>query len=127
MTFPAAVPEIPVTNIDTAAAFYVQILGFTFDWGDQQGGIAGISRGNCRLFLTNSNFRQTFGNQPPAIIWLNLDSKSAVDTLFAEWKSTGATLLSQPENKPWKLREFTASDPDGNQIRAFYDFSHDAP
>jgi uncharacterized protein YdhG (YjbR/CyaY superfamily) len=45
MTFPAAVPEIPAANVDKAAAYYVNTLGFTFDWVDDQGGIAGISRG----------------------------------------------------------------------------------
>ena len=52
MTLPAAVPEIPAANVDKAVAYYVNTLGFTFDWGDDQGGIAGISRGNCRLFIT---------------------------------------------------------------------------
>ena len=41
MTLPAPVPEIPAANIDKAAAYYVNTLGFTFDWGDEQGGIAG--------------------------------------------------------------------------------------
>ena len=51
MTFPAPVPEIPAANVDKVTAYYVNTLGFTFDWGDEQGGIAGISRGNCRLFI----------------------------------------------------------------------------
>jgi hypothetical protein len=29
MTFPAPVPEIPVANVDKAAAYYVDTLGFT--------------------------------------------------------------------------------------------------
>jgi hypothetical protein len=53
MTFPPAVPEVPVANIDNAAAYYVNTLGFTFDWGDEQGGIADLSKGDCRLFITN--------------------------------------------------------------------------
>src|ERR1700737_2179579 len=57
MTFPAPVPEIPAANVDKAAAYYVNTLGFTSGWGDDQGGIAGISRGNCRLFITNQSFR----------------------------------------------------------------------
>src|SRR2546429_5336371 len=36
--FPAAVPEIPAPSVDKAA-YYVNTLGFTFDWGDEQGGI----------------------------------------------------------------------------------------
>jgi hypothetical protein len=34
LTFPAPVPEIPAVNVDTAAAYYVNALGFTLDWAD---------------------------------------------------------------------------------------------
>jgi hypothetical protein len=44
MTFPGPVLEIPVANIDKAAAYYINTLGFTLDWGDDEGGITGISR-----------------------------------------------------------------------------------
>ena len=125
MTFPAPVPEIPAANVDKAAAYYVNTLGFTFDWGDDQGGIAGISRGNCRLFITNRSFRETYGNMGPILFWLNLDSKAEVDELFAEWKAAQAKIVSEPEDKPWKLREFMAADLDGNLIRVFYDFRGD--
>jgi uncharacterized glyoxalase superfamily protein PhnB len=123
MTFPSPVPEIPVENIDDAAAYYVNSLGFTFDWGDNQGGIAGISRGNCRLFITNCSFRESYGNGGPIVIWLNLESKAEVDQLFAQWKAAEAKI--GPEDKPWKLREFVAADLDGNLIRVFYDFRAD--
>jgi predicted lactoylglutathione lyase len=122
MTFPAPVPEIPVADVDKAAEYYVNTLGFTFDWGDDQGGIAGISRGNCRLFITNGSFREPHRNIAPMICWLNLDSKTEVDELFAEWKAAAAKIISNPEDKPWMLREFTVADLDGNLIRVFYDF-----
>ena len=39
---------------------------------------------------------------------------------------TGAAGLPvRPEEKPWKLLEFTAADLDGNLFRVFYDFSRD--
>lgn len=125
MAFPAAVPEIPASNVDDSAAYYVNKLGFTLDWGEDQGGIAGISRGGCRLFLTNRSFHAVYGNAGPILFWLNLDSKAAVDELFAEWKAAGANIVSEPEDKPWKLREFMAADLDGNLIRVFYDFRGD--
>lgn len=125
MKFPGAVPEIPAARVDKAAAYYVKSLGFTFDWGDEQGGIAGVSRGNCRLFITNRSFRQSHGNTGPMLFWLNLESKAEVDELFAEWKVAGAKIVSEPEDKPWKLREFIAADLDGNLIRVFYDFRRD--
>lgn len=123
MTFPAPVPEIPAANIAEAAAYYVHALGFTIDWGeDGQDGIAGVSRGNCRLFITSRSFREPHGNVAPVLFWLNLDSKAEVDELFAQWKAAQARIVSEPEDKPWKLREFMAADLDGNLIRVFYDF-----
>ena len=40
-------------------------------------------------------------------------------------KAAEAKTISEPEDKPWKLREFIAADPDGNLIRVFYDFRLD--
>jgi predicted lactoylglutathione lyase len=122
MIFPAAVPEIPVSDLRAATAYYVKTLGFNHDFGEDEGGIAGVSRGNCRLFLTNTSFREGYGNKPAVLFWLNMQSRAEVDALFAEWKTAQAKLISEPEDKPWKLREFVAADPDGNLLRVFYDF-----
>jgi hypothetical protein len=54
MTFPAPVPEIPAANVDKAAAYYVDTLGFTIDLWDDQGGIAGISRGELQTVYHQS-------------------------------------------------------------------------
>jgi len=40
-------------------------------------------------------------------------SKAEVDELVAQWKATQAKILSEPEDKPWKLREFMAADLSG--------------
>ena len=125
MTFPAAVPELPVASVDKAAAYYVSVLGFTLDWGDDKGGIAGVSRGDCRLFITNRRFRESYGNTGRILFWLNLESKAEVDKIFAEWRAAHAKIVSEPEDKPWKLREFMVADPDDNLIRVFYDFRRD--
>jgi catechol 2,3-dioxygenase-like lactoylglutathione lyase family enzyme len=123
--FPQAVPEIPVSHVDRAAAYYVDVLGFTFDWGNDEGGIGGISQGDCRMFLTNAAFRAVHGPKSPVIVWLNLDSKQAVDELFERWRQAGAAIVEAVADQPWKLREFRIADPDGNQLRVFYDFSRD--
>lgn len=124
---PPAVPEIPVSNVERAAEYYVTVLGFHFDWGNDQGGIGGISLGDCRMFLTNTPFHQHYGTGGPVMVWLNLESKHEVDELYGRWSQAGARILAEPEEKPWKLREFRIADLDGNQLRVFYDFSSEHP
>jgi uncharacterized glyoxalase superfamily protein PhnB len=85
--------------------------------------LAGISRGRCRIFLANEAYRKNYGNSGPAVTWLNLDSREAVDDLYRAWRASNATLISAPESKPWGLHEFTAADVDGNLFRVFYDLA----
>ena len=78
-TFPGAVPELPVHDIATAVAYYQRCLGFSVDWEDEELGLAGISRGACRMFLANEEYRKQRGTVGPTVIWLNLESTAAVD------------------------------------------------
>ncbi len=121
--FPSTVPEIPVTDMGTALTYYEQSLGFTVDWGRDGGGIAGISKGRSRIFLTDRKLRENFHNQGPVVIWLNLDSKEEVNKLYEKWNRSSANIQHPPESKPWStLHEFVVADPDGNIIRVFYNF-----
>ena len=121
--FPQAVPEIPVSNVDKAADYYVKVLGFSLDWGNDSDGIGGISQGDCRMFLTNPSFRGVHGPEGPVTVWLNLHSKDEVDELFERWTAAGAKIIEAVEDKSWNLREFRVTDPDANQLRVFYDFN----
>jgi len=121
--FPGAVPEIPVSDLKQALTYYEQNLGFSIDWGREGGNIAGISKGQCRMFLTDNVFRAHYRNTGPVLVWLNLDSKEQVNELFELWSASQAKIVSPPASKPWGLHEFTAADPDGNLFRVFYDFA----
>jgi predicted lactoylglutathione lyase len=121
--FPAAIPEIPVSDLEAAAEYYAKRLGFEVDWKEEGIGLAGISKGQCRIFLADSEYRERNRNGWPVLTWLNLDSKEKVDDLHRQWKASGARLLSVPESKPHGLHEFTAADLDGNLFRVFYDFA----
>src|SRR3954469_9685238 len=85
-SFPEAVPEVPVSNIEKAAEYYVNVLGFRFDLGNVEGGIGGISQGACRMFLTNEPFRASYGTGGPVMVWLNVNSKQEVDELYDRWR-----------------------------------------
>jgi len=121
--FPGAVPEIPVSDMRRAVEYYESNLHFSIDWGREGGGIAGISKGQCRMFLTDDSFREHYRNAGPVLVWLNLDSKEHVNELYALWTVSNAKIVSAPESKPWGLHEFTVADLDGNLFRIFYDFA----
>src|SRR5262249_4166421 len=123
--FPGAVPEIRVRDITRAAVYYEKCLGFYWDWGIE--GIGQVSRGSCRLFLTDDAFRGDEGKWTPSVIWLNLNSKTEVNELHEAWSARGAQIVAKPESKPWNLHEFTAVDLDGNLFRVFYDFAWELP
>lgn len=120
---PGAIPEIPVSDVAAAMQYYRDQLSFTIDWLEAGIELAGISHGQCRLFLAGPAFRGQGGNGGPVVTWLNLGSKREVDELHGAWRSSGAMVLSEPVSKPWGLHEFTAADPDGNRFRVFYDFA----
>jgi hypothetical protein len=95
--FPQAVPEIPVSNVDKAAEYYVNVLGFSFDWGNDDGGIGGISQGDCRMFLTNAPFRTVHGPKGPVIVWLNLNSKQESTNC-----SSAGKILERRLSRQWR-------------------------
>ena len=121
--FPGAIPEIPVSDLTAAAAYYRDQLRFSVDWLADDIALAGISRDHCRLFLAGPSFREARGTVAPVLIWLNLSRKAEVDALHGAWGASDAVLRSAPESIAWGLHEFTAADLDGNQLRVFYDFA----
>lgn len=123
MQFPSACPEIPVLKLAAALAYYRDRLGFTVDWSDEQLGLAGLSRGATRMFMTTAEYRSVLGNRGPLVLWLNLSDRAEVDALYAEWKAAGADIAAPPEAMPSKLYEFYTQDLDGNYFRVFYDFA----
>jgi predicted lactoylglutathione lyase len=122
MRFPSVCPEIPVSSLTPALAYYRDQLGFNIDWSDEQLGLACLSRGETRMFMANAEYRSVLGIQGPMVLWLNLSNRAEVDALHAQWAAAGARIADPPETKPYnKLYEFFAQDIDGNYFRVFYD------
>lgn len=126
MQFPVACPEIPVDDLAASIAYYSDQLGFTLDWSDTNLGLAGVSRGDSRLFLADAGYRAARGNRGPILLWINLSGREEVDALHAQWLETNARITSPPTAQPWQLYEFFAEDIDGNILRIFYDFGREA-
>jgi len=119
LTFPPAVPELPVDDIEAASNAYVQQMGFSVDWV-YEGYLAGISRDATRLFLRRRT-EQEAAQRHSVTIWLNMASPADVDELYAAWEKCGVTIAEQLHTAAYNLREFTAQDVDGNRLRVFSD------
>ena len=93
-SFTTPVPEIPVTDIDAAADYYEQRLGFNVDWRDEGGGgIGGVSKGHRRLFLTNHAFRETHGNSDYSV------RRARQYPGRRAWCANAITMLSSPRSR----------------------------
>lgn len=124
MKLPAMCPDIPVADLAAALAYYRDSLGFAVDWSADGIGLACLSRGDTRLFMSNAQFRAPLGVRGPILLWLNLDGREEIDELHREWHAAGAKLSGPPAAHPdAKLYEFFAEDLDGNYIRVFYDYA----
>ncbi len=121
MRLPQPVPELPVRSIQEALRVWTRQLGFTVDW-TYEGQFAGLSRDDARVFLRLAAEGEP---APPGsgALWFNMNSAAEVDQVHSEWASTGVTITAELRTTPYKLREFTATDADGNRIRVFHDMA----
>ena len=114
MQFPSVCPEIPVADLAPALAYYRDQLGFNIDWSAEQIGLARLSRGDSRMFMTSTEYRSALGVRGPIVPWINLSNRAEVDALHGQWAAAGARIADPPAAKPYnKLYEFFAQDIDG--------------
>lgn len=115
-TILAAEPQLFVTDIAAAIAYYGSRLGFTlaFSYGEPAF-YAQVERGGARL-----NLRASDG--PIGVRAEEADALSAtlsVDDakgLFLEFQQAGATFHQSLRTEPWGARTFIVADPDGNLL-----------
>ena len=103
------VPILRVTSLPASLQYYVQVLGFRVNWGDQDGSdMASVSRDGHAIMLC-----QGAQGQPGTWIWIGVED---IDPLCAEYRGKGARFLQAPINRPWAY-EMQLADPDGHVLR----------
>lgn len=106
---------LAVRNLRTATDFYLNILGFRRDFGDESDGWSWISRDNVRVALGEcpDAVPATELGDHSYVAYINVDD---IDGLYAELVSRGAPIRIPPETKPWGMREFGLQTPDGHRM-----------
>jgi uncharacterized glyoxalase superfamily protein PhnB len=108
------VPEMPVADVERAQQHYRDVLGFEIGWLYPGNEIGSVFRSDMGPVF----FRKRKPPFEPAVHWVFADD---IDASYQELKSSGANIVDPLQKKPWRLRQFTVEDLDGN---LFY-FHHD--
>ena len=102
------------TDLEVSTRYYVDILGFRRD-PISAAGWSFLTRDSFRVMLGECRDERPageLGNHSYFAYW----NVEGVDDLFRELVAKGAIVSSPPTNKPWGLREFGLSTPDGHRI-----------
>ncbi len=102
-------PILRVTSIPISIRYYVQVLGFAVDWGNEDGSeMASVSRDGHSIMLCQGD-----QGQPGTWIWIGVED---IAPLFEQYQSRGAMFRQAPINRPWAY-EMQLEDPDGHVLR----------
>ena len=105
---------LAVRDLLVSTAYYVHALGFTKEPIDAPSW-SFLTRDKLRVMLgecSDEKPASELGDHSYFAYW-NVD---AIDEFYREISQRGALVTSQPANKPWGLREFTLTTPDGHRI-----------
>lgn len=114
-------PVLCVNDLVASLEHYEKVLGFdrTWQWSEasafeepERPTFACVSRGEYSLFLCEKGQ----GN-PGAWICLQVRTRDELETLFEEYKASGATIIEEPQDCSWGMREMVVQDLDRNTFR----------
>jgi len=109
-------PVLHVSDLEASLRFYVDRLGFTCPWRNDQDGVAQVDRQGCALILANT-WPEKIG-KGLMFISLNVELEgreaaiAALDALRAEFEASGVPV----KEGSWGYRVLVVDDPDGNQL-----------
>lgn len=106
---------LAVQDLRRSTDYYMKVLGFQRDFGDESDGWSWLSRdgfavglGECR----DAPAAGTLGDHS-YFAYVTVDD---VDALYEELVGRGAKVTAPPEDKPWGMREFALRTPDGHRM-----------
>jgi catechol 2,3-dioxygenase-like lactoylglutathione lyase family enzyme len=117
-TLLAAEPQLFVTDMDAARAFYIDQLGFALAFSHGEPPFyAQVERGGARLnlrFVHASAFAADFHARETDP--LSATITVAGDRPFSAYEAAGVAFHQGLRSEPWGARTFILRDPDGNLI-----------
>jgi predicted enzyme related to lactoylglutathione lyase len=94
-----------VPDVGATAEYYRDVLGFTYDYGADTYSV--VWRENAAVHLAQGELGDGFH----VFFWLE-----ELDAYCEEIRAHGATIVAEPQDQPYGLREFTAVDCNGVRL-----------
>jgi lactoylglutathione lyase len=115
----AAAPGFTVDDLEKSIAWYRDVLGLilTERW-EQDGKLAGVElrAGNLTFMLSQDDWKKGRNRAKGEGFRLYCTTAQDIDRLADAIKARGGTLLQEPRDQPWGMRDFAVADPDGFKI-----------
>jgi catechol 2,3-dioxygenase-like lactoylglutathione lyase family enzyme len=109
------IPVLCITSLAAAKEFYVDFLGFKFDWGhdepEAEHAYVQVSRDGVQLHLAATSQ----GGKPAALLFRDMTGLAELHRELVARK--GRFAPTDIRFTPWDSREFSVTDPCGNHLR----------
>ena len=115
----SASPGLTVNDIAKSVSWYRDVMGFTVkDKWEQNGKLMGVElvAGDVLFMLSQDDWKKGRDRRKGEGFSLYCITVQDVDRLATRARARGATMLWEPRDQPWGMRDFSVKDPDGFKI-----------
>jgi DNA-binding transcriptional MerR regulator len=104
-------PHLPVSDLEESITYYQEALGFRLAWQTTDDKLAALASGAGELLLLVP--WEGVGSPPAQSAYVYVEDP---DALCAEYEQAGATIVETVASRPYGMRDFCVSDPDGHRF-----------
>jgi DNA-binding transcriptional MerR regulator len=105
-------PHLPVSDMERSIAYYQEALGLRLAWRTADGGLAALASGEIETLLL---VPWKHSSAPPT--YSGYVYVEDPDALCAEYQQAGARVVDPVASRPYGMRDFVVTDPDGHRFR----------
>jgi DNA-binding transcriptional MerR regulator len=104
-------PHLPVSDMERSIAYYQEALGLRLAWRTVDGGLAALASGEIETLLL---VPWKASSPPPT--YSGYVYVEDPDALCAEYQQAGALVVDPVASRPYGMRDFVVTDPDGHRF-----------
>lgn len=104
-------PRVQVSDMQRSIDYYQEALGLRVAWQTADGHLAAMASGGIEILLLTR--WEGSDPPPPQSAYVYVEDP---DALCAEYESAGGVVIEPVASRPYGMRDFVVSDPDGHRF-----------